>query len=147
MTQKKNSTQKLMTEMRRRISKGLKKLFEEQDGQTQQSVQKSGYVYVLNSPILTDYGTYEYEELSEEEATQKLQSAEVRSAVGHQGTADAITAITGVQVPMNRQAIVMKTGEEAIVVKVNGRLPEGKILSAEELRSLGFKFGLLRKVG
>ncbi|MCX8008716.1 MAG: YddF family protein [Patescibacteria group bacterium] len=106
---------------------------------------RSGKVYVLNSPILTSFGKYEYNELTLEEAKTKLQSSEIISAIGHQSTADAISALTEVDVPMNRATVNMKSGEEAIVIKVNGRLPEGKVLSKDELNSIGFTFGLLVK--
>lgn len=139
--------------MRKKVAKKFQKIFEEvstpgSQTQTENNTNKSGTIYALNSPILTSFGTYEYKQITEEEASEKLKSAsKIVSAVGHQAAADAFTAATGVQIPMNRVEVKMNAGDEAIVMKVNGRLPEGKVLSLEELKSIGFTLGLLKKTG
>ncbi len=58
------------------------------------------------------------------------------SVVGHQATADILTALLGVEVPFNRVAITMREGDSLIVFQLKMRLEEGRILSAEEVKSL-----------
>lgn len=46
--------------------------------------------------------------------------------VGHQETADILSEMLGVEIPRNRQSIVMKPGDTLYVAQVvGGRLPEG----------------------
>lgn len=108
--------------------------------------------YVLNSPILTSYGVFEFRRISSiEEAKKFLSDGEFISAVGHQPTAELITALTGIQVPFNRSQIKMENGDAALVVRLTIRLPEGKILEESELRELynqgQVELGILRKIG
>jgi hypothetical protein len=58
------------------------------------------------------------------------------SAVGHQGTADVIASLTGVEVPVNRVAIKLATGDRLVVLQLQVRLEEGKILSSDEVAAL-----------
>jgi hypothetical protein len=106
-------------------------------------------IYLLNAPILTDYGKYIFEKIPAAMATAILTSSfETRftSAVGHQGTADMLTSLLGVPVPMNRIAIRMEPGDTAIVFRLKNRLQEGVILSEEELAKLVIEFGVLERI-
>jgi hypothetical protein len=60
------------------------------------------------------------------------------SAVGHEGTAAVLSQVLGMPVPTNRIAIKMKTGDMAVHFALKTRLPEGAILSAEQLSQLDF---------
>ena len=66
------------------------------------------------------------------------------SAIGHESTASALNVIFGLhgseKIRVNRQQIKMKAGDEALCFKVNGRLPEGTVLSLEEISAVGFEF-------
>ncbi len=73
--------------------------------------------------------------LSLEEAKSLLRGGFI-SAVGHQGTADILTALLGVEVPFNRVAIRLIPGDHLIVFQLGVRLQEGQILSEEEVLSL-----------
>lgn len=101
--------------------------------------------YILNTPILTEFGSYEFRKIGVEEAARCLTSGHI-SAVGHQGTADVLSAILGIVIPVNRIAVKMAAGDKAIVFRVLTRLEEGKILTAEELRAVPFELGLLERV-
>jgi len=102
-------------------------------------------LYVLNTPVLTDWGTYSFSKLEEEEAITLLREKPFMSAVGHEATAHFLSLLTGVEVPVNRVAVKMAAGDKAIVFRVLIRLPEGKVLGDEELKQVPFEFGLLRK--
>jgi hypothetical protein len=103
-------------------------------------------LYVLNSPILTSFGTFVYRPLSLAEAINLLKQGFV-SAVGHEATASFLSQLTGVQIPVNRIQIQMKPGDSAIVFQVLTRLPEGKVLSEEELKAVPYRLGILTMEG
>ena len=103
---------------------------------------------LLNTSILTTSGTYTLQDITLEEA-QKLVSDNtdnLDSAIGHQSTADIMTTLLGVPVLVNRQMFCQGIGQIALVFKLNGRPEEGKILNAEEIEKIGYKFQLLTRI-
>lgn len=67
------------------------------------------------------------------------------SAIGHQATADALTEILGCVVPVNRIAFEQQPGQEALVLKLRGRIPEGAILDRAALDEIGFDLWLMTR--
>ena len=100
---------------------------------------------ILNSSILTTVGTYELQNITLQEAQALVQHNDILSAVGHQSTADILTTLLGVQVPMNRIMFEQEQGQKALVFKLLGRPEEGKILTSDEIHQMGFKFQLLTR--
>lgn len=70
---------------------------------------------------------------------------ELDSAIGHDATSMVMTALLGVEVPVNRQMFCQQPGQKALVFKLNGRLPEGKVLTVEEIQEIGYKFQILKR--
>jgi len=101
---------------------------------------------LLNTSILTTTGRFELKDIILEEARNLVTENEILSAVGHQSTADILTTLLETEVPMNRIMFEQETGQKALVFKLNGRPEEGKILTAEEIHQIGFKFQLLTKI-
>jgi hypothetical protein len=101
-------------------------------------------VYVLNTPILTEYGEYAFSKVTPEDIKALLPDGFV-SAIGHEGTATFMSAVLGMQIPANRTAIKMQTGDIAVVFRVLTRLPEGKVLSEDELKTIPYEFALLKR--
>ena len=63
------------------------------------------------------------------------------SALGHQGSADAFNAcFPGLNCTTNRIQATMQPNDEAIALKVWGRLPEGQIFTLDELERVGYEF-------
>jgi hypothetical protein len=58
------------------------------------------------------------------------------SAVGHQSTAEILTNLLGIEVPANRTAIKLQSGDALIVFQLSVRLAEGQVLSKEEVLDL-----------
>ena len=101
---------------------------------------------VLNTSILTTEGTFTLKDITLEEARNLVKENEILSAVGHQSTADILTTLLETEVPMNRIQFAQEKGQKALVFKLNGRPEEGKILTAEEIEAIGYKFQLLTKI-
>lgn len=100
---------------------------------------------ILNTSILTSYGTYTYSPLSLAEA-QALVTSGFQSAVGHQSTADIISTLLSVPCPVNRIQYQQQPGDLALIFKLNGRPEEGKILSTQEIEAIGYSWGVLQRI-
>lgn len=102
---------------------------------------------LLNTSILTTAGSYNLTDITLEQARQIVadNAGNLDSAIGHQSTADIMTTLLGVDVPVNRQMFTQEVGQQALVFKLNGRPEEGKILTAAEIETIGYKFQLLRR--
>ncbi|MFA9202195.1 MAG: STIV orfB116 family protein [Candidatus Nanopelagicaceae bacterium] len=103
---------------------------------------------ILNTTIATTNGCYEIHELSLEQAREivgKAMKADgIDSAVGHQASSDILTVLLGVDVPMNRQQFAQQPQQGAIVLKLNGRIPEGAVLTeVSEIESIGYSLKLM----
>jgi len=104
--------------------------------------------FLLNSPIITGWGRFSYRPIPPEEARQRFTwvgkdgvrrlKASVVSAIGHRATAEALALILGVEsVPYERRTIHMQPGDEALVIRLTFRLPEGYVVeSLAELEEL-----------
>ena len=65
---------------------------------------------------------------------------EIKSVVGHKATADALSTLLGREIAFNREEVSLRDGERFTVAQIHGRLPEGKVLSVEELKAFPFSF-------
>ena len=102
--------------------------------------------YLLNTPILTSYGSFELKGPLPLGEARRLAGEGFISAIGHAGTAALMSELLGLEVPANRGAIRMKPGDEALVFRLLERQPEGQVLNREELACVPHEFALLRRV-
>lgn len=103
-------------------------------------------IYLFNTSIATTAGLdYSLEATTARHARDLLayHGGPIVSAIGHQATADALSQILGREVRVNRIAAEMEPGDVAVVLKLRGRLPEGQILTRDELEAIGFDLLLL----
>ena len=70
----------------------------------------------------------------------KVLSSGFVSAVGHEGTATLLSQLLDIAVPLNRVAIKAEAGDTLVHFALKMRLPEGKVLSREELEKLEYEF-------
>jgi hypothetical protein len=109
-----------------------------------------GMLYILNSLIVpVDFQNKQgyvvsLWKIDLETARKIVREMPFTSAVGHEATAKVLTDLLGVEIPHNRIAVKMKDGDSAIHFVLRTRLPEGKVLTEEELRELDFDLVLSR---
>jgi hypothetical protein len=72
------------------------------------------------------------------EEAREILSGGFISAVGHEGTAKLLSQLLGINIQAERRTIFMKPGDRAIHFFLKTRLPEGVVLSEDELRKLDF---------
>ena len=76
-----------------------------------------------------------FEEISVEEAKNLITNG-FESAVGHAGTAQILSQLLSVNVPVARKEVKLARGQVAVIFQLLIRLQEGQILSAEEVQQL-----------
>lgn len=101
---------------------------------------------ILNTSILTAPGTYKLTDIDVDTARMLVRTREIDSAVGHQSAAEIMTTLLNKEIPVNRQMFSQQPGQQALVFKLNGRPQEGKILTADEIEQIGYKFQLLERI-
>lgn len=99
---------------------------------------------ILNTSIITAFGSFKYEPLTLVEAQAVIQNG-FTSYVGHDSTCDILSELLETPIAMNRAQFAQAEGQQALVFKLNGRPPEGQILSRAQLEEIGFSFGLLTR--
>ena len=103
-------------------------------------------ITILNTSILTTTGTFRLDDITLDEAKNLVHNNEILSSVGHKSTADLLTTLLEKEIPANRIEYAQNVNEKALVFKLNGRAEEGKILTADEIQKMGYKFQLLTKL-
>jgi hypothetical protein len=94
--------------------------------------------------MLEPPATVRVEGLTTAQARALLRRGEFISAVGHAATAEVLSTLLEVQVPMNRVSVSLRKGDILVVFQLLSRLEEGKILTVEEMQALQHKFLLVR---
>lgn len=103
-------------------------------------------ITILNSSVLTGFGTYTYEEISIAEAKRILQEEDFQSAIGHESTAALFSELIGVEIPFNRIDYRQQTNEKAIVFKIKKRLSLQELGDKKKLDENEFELAILTKL-
>jgi hypothetical protein len=104
-------------------------------------------IVFLNTSILTCDGEFSLQTIALDDLLQLLSSKDVPrlSAIGHASTAQVMTELLGEEVTVNRIEYCQLDTDIAVVFKLNGRPPEGAILSRNQIEEIGYSFKLLIK--
>jgi hypothetical protein len=104
-------------------------------------------LYLMNSPILTEYGDWRFEgPLSVEAARQHIMSAPFTSAIGHDSAARFMSQLLRMEIPANRVAITMLPGDQALVLRILTRLAEGAVLDSAAMHAIPYNLSLLTRL-
>jgi hypothetical protein len=100
-------------------------------------------VYLMNTTVIpsgTD-GIWETRALPVEAA--RLNLKDWVSAVGHDSTAEIMSELLGVDIPVNRVAVKPVPGDRLLCFKLKGRAPEGVVLDRQQLEKIGYEWVLM----
>jgi hypothetical protein len=97
---------------------------------------------LLNTTIITVPGRYWLLDrtLADALTLVEIYSEDITSAIGHESTAQVLTELLGITVPVNRIEYSHKLEDVCLCFKLKGRPPEGKILTVEEVKAIGYDF-------
>jgi Domain of unknown function (DUF1874) len=103
---------------------------------------------ILNTSILTNDGQYILETISLETAKDLVvgQELEYDLCGGLVATAQIISNLLDITILANRQQFAQEVDQQALVFKLKGRIPEGRVLSQEEIEAIGFEWKLLTRL-
>jgi hypothetical protein len=102
--------------------------------------------YIINTPILTSYGDWRFEGALSIEAARDLLRDGFVSAIGHAASANLLARLLAMDIPVNRVPITMEAGDQALILRLLQRLPEGKVLNEQEMLNTPFELALLTKL-
>jgi hypothetical protein len=80
------------------------------------------------------------------EEVKKILTRGFESAVGHQTTADFLTKLLGIELRAERKQVTLTPDTILVVFQLLGRLPEGRVLTEEELSKIPYKFYLVEEI-
>ena len=103
-------------------------------------------ITLLNTSILTAYGTFDFQQISLVAARELVKNAEIVSAIGHAATAEILSDLLEIKVEANRVNFVQTIENIALIFKLKARITEGKILNRAEIEEIGYEFGILRRL-
>lgn len=105
-------------------------------------------VYILNSSIIPNFGTYQYQETTFDVVEDMVwdENNYVISAIGHRSTAVVFSRLARKTTFANRISISMDEGDKAVVFKPKMRLQEGQVLTDDELESMEYELGILTRI-
>lgn len=103
-------------------------------------------LYVINAPVLTEYGLWEFSGPLTISDAQSILALGFVSAIGHEASAKVLSQVLNIAIPVNRIHIKMQPGDDALILRLPQRLPEGKVLDETELKTLDFELGLLKRL-
>lgn len=114
-------------------------------------------IALLNTTIVTAEGQYDLQAITAEQASGKFPEGMAamdgdkrgmyfESAIGHESTAEAMSALLGFPVPVARIRFEQSEGQFAICLRVKGRVEEGQILDRETLDEIGYDLYLLTRL-
>ena len=81
--------------------------------------------------------------LSLDDVKNMLLKEKYESIIGHEATAQLLTSLINIPIQFNRKSITLHDGDRLIVLQLMSRLPEGKVLTYEEIKNIKYTFVLV----
>lgn len=107
---------------------------------------KNMKIGIFNGAVVTTNGVYKISDIDIDDAKKLLCKYGFVSAIGHESTAETISDLLDMDIPMNRIDFRQQVGQKAVVFKLNKRPPEGTILCREEIKAIGYSFKLMERL-
>ena len=96
-------------------------------------------LYLMSTTVIPSGcdGTWKVKSVSLEEA-KAMATKPWKSAIGHESTAQIMSELLELNVPMERVSVSSEVGDKFLCFKLNKRPPEGAILNRSQLEELGY---------
>jgi hypothetical protein len=104
----------------------------------------------LNTSIITSFGLFRLSPITGDVVRTLLANhpdVERLSAIGHEATAKIMSSILGEEILVNRIEYKQEFNDLVVCFKLHSRIPEGTILTEQEIAKIGYEFMILEKVG
>lgn len=106
-------------------------------------------LYITNSfslNMISDYALCEIwiRKWKLSEVRDLLMREEFVSAIGHKATAEFLSKLLGIEIPMNRIMVKLGISDTILVFQLGVRLEEGKVLSEDEIRNIPYEFYVIK---
>jgi len=102
--------------------------------------------YLLNSAVITSEGVYEYRLVTPREAADWVRRGGWVSRIGYPQTAEWIERLAGIRPPLSREVSIMKTGDEALVVRLRYRVADPDQKGSVPVAPDVWEYGILKKL-
>ena len=100
--------------------------------------------YITNSTVVPCDGLWNCITVTQEFADEWIHNNSFISAIGHESTAQVISTVLGVDVPMNRITLnELEVDTQILCFKLKQRAPEGVILNIEQIVEIGYEWKLM----
>ncbi|MGB5823611.1 MAG: YddF family protein, partial [Proteocatella sp.] len=91
-------------------------------------------------------GLYRISDIDVNTAKSYIAKHGFESAIGHGATAEIMSDLLELDIPMNRIQFCQEIGQIVIVFKLNERPPEGEVLNREELEQTGYCLKIMERL-
>ncbi|MBB6621981.1 YddF family protein [Clostridium gasigenes] len=102
-------------------------------------------VGLFNGTVATTNGLYSIKDIDLDTAKRYIKQKGFISAIGHEATAEIMSDLFGMNIPMNRIQFHQQIGQIGIVFKLNERPPEGEVLDRAELERVGYCLKIMER--
>jgi hypothetical protein len=101
-------------------------------------------IYLLNTTVIPNDcdGIWESKRITQSEAELYAYKSFI-SAIGHDSTAEIMSTLLKVNVPVNRISITPEPGDRCLCFKLAKPAPEGLILGRKQIEELGYHWALM----